>query len=92
MRRSSAHAGFTLAGMLGVAPRYRNVTAPLGYDGLTKAGYSRVKQPLIAFIQSVNPSSLKPAAAPAATPQYTIQTLRTVNRRIGHCWRPRLSR
>jgi mono/diheme cytochrome c family protein len=59
----------------------------LGSDGLTKAGYSRVKHEvvtgpmpafgsviktsddlwrIIAFIRSVNPSSLKPAAAPAA--------------------------
>jgi mono/diheme cytochrome c family protein len=62
----------------------------LGSDGLTKAGYTRVKHEvvtgpmpafgsiikssddlwrIIAFIRSVNPSSLKPAAAPAATPQ-----------------------
>jgi Cytochrome C oxidase, cbb3-type, subunit III len=62
----------------------------LGTDGLTKAGYARVKHEIvtgpmppfggiiktsddlwriIAFIRSVNPSSLKPAAAPAATPQ-----------------------
>ena len=61
----------------------------LGTDGLTKAGYSRVKHEvvtgpmppfggiiktsddlwrIIAFMRSVNPSSLKPAAAPA-TPQ-----------------------
>jgi mono/diheme cytochrome c family protein len=61
----------------------------LGSDGLTKAGYSRVKHEvvtgpmppfggiiktsddlwrIIAFMRSVNPSSLKPAAAPA-TPQ-----------------------
>jgi mono/diheme cytochrome c family protein len=59
----------------------------LGSDGLTKAGYSRVKHEvvtgpmpafgsviktsddlwrIIAFIRSVNPSSLKPAATPAA--------------------------
>jgi mono/diheme cytochrome c family protein len=62
----------------------------LGSDGLTKAGYARVKHEvvtgpmppfgsviktsddlwrIIAFIRSVNPSSLKPAAAPAAPPQ-----------------------
>src|SRR4029079_18301772 len=62
----------------------------LGSDGLTKAGYARVKHEvvtgpmppfgsviktsddlwrIIAFIRSVNPSSLKPAAAPAATRQ-----------------------
>ena len=62
----------------------------LGSDGLTKAGYARVKHEvvtgpmppfgsviktsddlwrIIAFIRSVNPSSLKPAAAPAGTPQ-----------------------
>ena len=62
----------------------------LGSDGLTKAGYSRVKHEvvtgpmpvfgsviktsddlwrIIAFIRSVNPSSLKPAAEPAGTPQ-----------------------
>ena len=59
----------------------------LGSDGLTKAGYARVKHEvvtgpmppfgsviktsddlwrIIAFIRSVNPSSLKPALAPAA--------------------------
>jgi mono/diheme cytochrome c family protein len=59
----------------------------LGSDGLTKAGYTRVKHEvvtgpmppfggiiktsddlwrIIAFIRSVNPSSLKPAATPAA--------------------------
>ena len=72
----------------------------LGSDGLTKAGYARVKHEvvtgpmppfggiiktsddlwrIIAFIRSVNPSSLKPAATPAA-PQWpsrrtAIQTL-----------------
>jgi hypothetical protein len=52
----------------------------LGSDGLTKAGYARVKHQIviggiiktsddlwriIAFIRSVNPSSLKPAPTPA---------------------------
>jgi hypothetical protein len=51
-----------------VGERYEVVTGPMpAFGSVTKTSDDLWR--IIAFIRSVNPSSLKPAAAPAGTPQ-----------------------